>query len=147
MCIRDSGFSGNPWGELEGVANRTDFDLSTHAKHSGEDLSFFDQATGERYTPYVIEPAAGLTRSVMAFLCDALTEEEVPNAKGGTDTRTVLRLDRRLAPVKVAVLPLSRNEKLSPKAKDLAAELRKYWNVDFDAVSYTHLTLPTNREV
>ncbi|WP_287001559.1 glycine--tRNA ligase [Gordonia sp. UBA7860] len=126
------GFSGNPWGELEGVANRTDFDLSTHAKHSGEDLSFFDQATGERYTPYVIEPAAGLTRSVMAFLCDALTEEEVPNAKGGTDTRTVLRLDRRLAPVKVAVLPLSRNEKLSPKAKDLAAELRKYWNVDFD---------------
>ena len=126
------GFSGNPWGELEGVANRTDFDLSTHAKHSGEDLSFFDQATGERYTPYVIEPAAGLTRSVMAFLCDALTEEEVPNAKGGTDTRTVLRLYRRLAPVKVAVLPLSRNEKLSPKAKDLAAELRKYWNVDFD---------------
>jgi len=126
------GFSGNPWGELEGVANRTDFDLSTHAKHSGEDLSFFDQATGERYTPYVIEPAAGLTRSVMAFLCDALTEEEVPNAKGGTDTRTVLRLDRRLAPVKAAVLPLSRNEKLSPKAKDLAAELRKYWNVDFD---------------
>ncbi|MDF3280362.1 glycine--tRNA ligase [Gordonia sp. N1V] len=126
------GFSGNPWGELEGVANRTDFDLSTHSKASGEDLSFFDQASGERYTPYVIEPAAGLTRSVMAFLCDALTEEEVPNAKGGTDTRTVLRLDRRLAPVKVAVLPLSRNEKLSPKAKDLATELRKNWNVEFD---------------
>ncbi len=126
------GFSGNPWGELEGVANRTDFDLSTHSKHSGEDLSFFDQATGERYTPFVIEPAAGLTRSLMAFLCDAYTEEEVPNAKGGIDTRTVLRLDRRLAPVKVAVLPLSRNEKLSPKARDLAAELRKNWTVDFD---------------
>ncbi|GAB90110.1 glycine--tRNA ligase [Gordonia rhizosphera] len=126
------GFHGNPWGELEGVANRTDFDLSTHSKHSGEDLSFFDQASGERYTPYVIEPAAGLTRSFMAFLCDAYTEEEVPNAKGGTDTRTVLRLDRRLAPVKVAVLPLSRNEKLSPKAKDLAAELRKHWSVEFD---------------
>ncbi|WP_279106514.1 glycine--tRNA ligase, partial [Gordonia paraffinivorans] len=126
------GFTGNPWGELEGVANRTDFDLSTHSKHSGEDLSYFDQATGERYTPYVIEPAAGLTRSLMAFLCDAYTEEEVPNAKGGTDTRTVLRLDRRLAPIKVAVLPLSRNEKLSPKARDLAAELRKNWNVEFD---------------
>ncbi len=126
------GFAGNPWGELEGVANRTDFDLSTHSEHSGEDLSFFDQASGERYTPYVIEPAAGLTRSLMAFLCDALVEEEVPNAKGGTDTRTVLKLDRRLAPIKAAVLPLSRNEKLSPKARDLAAELRKHWNVEFD---------------
>jgi glycyl-tRNA synthetase len=126
------GFAGGEWGELEGVANRTDFDLSTHMKHSGEDLSFFDQASGEKYVPYVIEPAAGLTRSLMAFLCDAYTEEQVPNAKGGTDSRTVLKLDRRLSPVKVAVLPLSRNEQLSPKAKDLAAELRKYWNVDFD---------------
>ena len=126
------GFAGNPWGELEGVANRTDFDLSTHSEHSGEDLSFFDQASGDRYTPYVIEPAAGLTRSLMAFLCDVLVEEEVPNAKGGTDTRTVLKLDRRLAPIKAAVLPLSRNEKLSPKARDLAAELRKHWNVEFD---------------
>ncbi|WP_188490025.1 glycine--tRNA ligase [Williamsia phyllosphaerae] len=126
------GFSGSPWGELEGVANRTDFDLSTHSKHSGEDLSFFDQTSGERFTPYVIEPAAGLTRSFMAFLCDALVDEEVPNAKGGTDTRTVLKLDRRLAPVKVAVLPLSRNEQLSPKAKALAAELRQHWNVEFD---------------
>ncbi len=126
------GFSGNPWGELEGVANRTDFDLSTHSKHSGEDLSFFDQASGDRYTPYVIEPAAGLTRSLMAFLCDALVDEEVPNAKGGTDTRTVLKLDRRLAPIKVAVLPLSRNEQLSPKAKALATELRQHWNVEFD---------------
>ena len=126
------GFAGGEWGELEGIANRTDFDLSTHIKHSGEDLSFFDQATGERYTPYVIEPAAGLTRSLMAFLCDAYTEEQVPNAKGGTDTRTVLKIDRRLAPVKVAVLPLSRNEQLSPKAKALAAELRQNWNVEFD---------------
>ncbi|WP_328858305.1 glycine--tRNA ligase [Williamsia herbipolensis] len=126
------GFAGSPWGELEGVASRTDFDLSTHSKHSGEDLSFFDQASGERYTPYVIEPAAGLTRSFMAFLCDALVDEEVPNAKGGTDTRTVLKLDRRLAPIKVAVLPLSRNEQLSPKAKALAAELRQHWNVEFD---------------
>ncbi|NLV78329.1 MAG: glycine--tRNA ligase [Rhodococcus sp.] len=125
-------FQGSEWGELEGVANRTDFDLSTHAEHSGVDLSFFDQAANERYTPYVIEPAAGLTRSLMAFLVDAYVEDEAPNAKGGVDKRTVLRLDRRLAPVKAAVLPLSRNADLSPKAKDLAAQLRKNWNVEFD---------------
>ncbi len=126
------GFTGNEWGELEGVANRTDFDLSTHTKHSGTDLSYFDQASGERYVPYVIEPAAGLTRSLMAFLVESYVEDEAPNTKGGVDKRTVLRLDPRLSPVKVAVLPLSRNEALSPKARDLAAELRRYWNVDFD---------------
>jgi glycyl-tRNA synthetase len=126
------GFQGNPWGELEGVANRTDFDLSTHSKHSGSDLSFYDQATETRYVPYVIEPAAGLTRSLMAFLVDAYTEDEAPNAKGGVDKRTVLRLDPRLAPVKAAVLPLSRHADLSPKARDLAAELRKSWNIEFD---------------
>jgi glycyl-tRNA synthetase len=126
------GFQNNPWGELEGIANRTDFDLSTHTKHSGVDLSFYDQATDTRYTPYVIEPAAGLTRSFMAFLIDAYHEDEAPNAKGGVDKRTVLRLDPRLAPVKAAVLPLSRNAELSPKARDLAAELRQCWNVEFD---------------
>jgi len=126
------GFTGSEWGELEGIANRTDFDLSTHAQHSGKELSYFDQTTNERWVPYVIEPAAGLTRSLMAFLVEAYDEEEVPNAKGGTDTRTVLHLDPRLAPVKAAVLPLSRNEQLSPPARDLAAELRKRWNVDFD---------------
>ena len=126
------GFQGNPWGELEGVANRTDFDLSQHTKHSGVDLSYYDQASDTRYVPYVIEPAAGLTRSLMAFLVDAYTEDEAPNAKGGVDKRTVLRLDPRLAPVKAAVLPLSRHEDLSPKARDLGAELRKYWNVEFD---------------
>ena len=125
-------FAGSEWGELEGIANRTDFDLKTHAEHSGKDLQFFDQASGERWTPYVIEPAAGVNRSMMAFLIDAYTEEQVPNAKGGTDTRTVLKLDHRLAPVKAAVLPLSRNEDLSPKARALAAELRGFWNVDFD---------------
>jgi len=125
-------FAGSEWGELEGIANRTDFDLGTHSKHSGKDLSYFDQASGERWTPYVIEPAAGVNRSMMAFLVDAYAEDEAPNAKGGVDTRTVLRLDPRLAPVKVAVLPLSRNEQLSPAARDLAAELRGYWNVDFD---------------
>ena len=126
------GFSSGEFGELEGVANRTDFDLSTHSQHSGEDLSYFDQSKDERYTPYVIEPAAGLTRSLMAFLVDSYTEDEAPNAKGGTDTRTVLKLDRRLAPIKVAVLPLSRDEKLSPVAKDLAQQLRAEWAVDFD---------------
>ncbi|MEL0274084.1 MAG: glycine--tRNA ligase [Pontimonas sp.] len=126
------GFSSGEFGELEGVANRTDFDLSTHSKHSGADLSFFDQALDERWTPYVIEPAAGLTRSLMAFLVDAFHEDEAPNAKGGVDKRTVLRLDRRLAPIKAAVLPLSRHEELSPLAQKVAGDLRQYWNVEFD---------------
>ena len=126
------GFAGSDWGELEGIANRTDFDLTTHSKHSGTTLEYFDQAKGEHYTPYVIEPAAGLTRSLMAFLVDAYAEDQAPNTKGGVDTRVVLKLDPRLAPVKAAVLPLSRNEALSPKARDLAAQLRQYWNIDFD---------------
>ncbi|KUM30121.1 glycine--tRNA ligase [Arthrobacter sp. EpRS66] len=126
------GFQGSEWGELMGVANRTDYDLSSHAKASGAELTYFNQATGERYTPYVIEPSFGLTRSMMAFLVDAYTEDEAPNTKGGVDKRTVLKLDPRLSPVKAAVLPLSRNENLSPKAKELANELRKRWNIDFD---------------
>lgn len=125
-------FAGSEWAELEGIANRTDYDLTTHANSSGTDLSYFDQEVDERWTPYVIEPAAGLTRAVLAFLLDSYDEDEAPNSKGGVDKRTVLRLDRRLAPVKVAVLPLSRNADLSPKAKDLAAMLRMTWNVDFD---------------
>ncbi|MEC3977196.1 glycine--tRNA ligase [Amycolatopsis sp. H20-H5] len=124
--------AGQEWGELEGVANRTDFDLTTHSNHSGVDLSFFDQATKQRFRPFVIEPAAGVGRSMMAFLIDAYEEEEVPNAKGGVDTRAVLKLDYRLAPFKVAVLPLSRNADLTPKARDVASALRKHWNVDFD---------------
>ena len=126
------GFKGSKWGELEGVANRTDYDLSVHAKGSGEDLSYYDQANDERWIPYVIEPAAGLGRSMMAFLVDAYNEEEAPNAKGGTDKRVVLRLDRRLAPIKVAVLPLSKKEELSEPARKLADKLRAHWNVDFD---------------
>ncbi|MGV0427424.1 glycine--tRNA ligase [Corynebacterium pyruviciproducens] len=125
-------FQGSTWGELEGIANRTDFDLGTHMKHSGEDLRYFDQATGERYLPYVIEPAAGLGRAMMAFLVDAYEEEEVPNAKGGTDKRTVLHLDPRLAPVKVAVLPLSKKDTLTPVAEEIAQTLRQHWNVDYD---------------
>ncbi len=125
-------FGGSEWAELEGIANRTDFDLRTHSEHSGTDLTFFDQETGERWTPYVIEPAAGLSRCVFAFLLDAYDEDSAPNTKGGVDTRTVLRFDPRLAPVKVAVLPLSRNADLSPKAKAIAADLRRTWSVEFD---------------
>jgi glycyl-tRNA synthetase len=125
-------FAGSEWGELMGVANRTDFDLKTHSEGSGVDLSFFDQAKNERWIPFVIEPAFGLTRALMAFLADAYHEDEAPNTKGGVDKRTVLRLDRRLSPVKVAVLPLSRNEQLSPVARSLAADLRKFWNIEFD---------------
>jgi glycyl-tRNA synthetase len=126
------GFTGQEWGELEGIANRTDFDLTTHSNHSGVDLSFYDQASESRYRPYVIEPAAGVGRSMMAFLIEAYTVDQAPNAKGGVDERVSLKLDRRLAPVKAAVLPLSRNADLSPKARDLAAALRKHWNVEFD---------------
>jgi glycyl-tRNA synthetase len=126
------GFPGSEWGELEGIANRTDFDLSTHARASGQDLSYLDAESGERYIPYVIEPAAGVDRSMLVFLMDAYAEDEAPDASGKLEKRTVLRLDQRLAPVKAAVLPLSRNEDLSPKARDLAAELRKSWNVEFD---------------
>ena len=125
-------FAGSEWGELMGVANRTDFDLTTHSEGSGVDLSYFDQTKNERWIPFVIEPAFGLTRALMAFLADAYHEDEAPNTKGGVDKRTVLRLDRRLSPVKVAVLPLSRNEQLSPVARSLAADLRKYWNIEFD---------------
>ncbi|MDQ1646767.1 MAG: glycyl-tRNA synthetase [Cryptosporangiaceae bacterium] len=125
-------FAGTEWGELEGIANRTDFDLNAHSKASGVDLSFFDQEAGERWTPFVIEPAVGVDRSVLTFLLDAHTEDEAPNAKGVMEKRTVLKLDYRLAPIKAAVLPLSRNTDLSPKARGLAAALRQHWNVDFD---------------
>jgi glycyl-tRNA synthetase len=126
------GFTGSEWGELEGIANRTDFDLSTHSEHSGKDLSYLDPETNERYTPYVIEPAAGLTRSLMAFLVEAYDEDEAPNTKGGVDKRTVLHLDPRIAPVKAAVLPLSKSDQLLPTAEALAKELRGAWNVDLD---------------
>jgi glycyl-tRNA synthetase len=126
------GFGATEFAELEGIANRTDFDLKTHTEHSGVDLSYFDQERDTRWIPYVIEPAAGLTRAVLAFLLDAYTVDEAPNAKGVLEQRTVLRLDYRLAPVKVAVLPLSRHADLSPSARDVATELRKHWHIDFD---------------
>jgi glycyl-tRNA synthetase len=127
-------FIGSEWGELEGVANRTDFDLSSHQAASGIDLTYLDQES-ERFTPFVIEPAAGADRGTLVFLMDAFAEEEAPDAKGNMEKRTLLKLDPRLAPVKVAVLPLSRNADLSPKAKDIAALLRKRWTTEFDDAS------------
>jgi glycyl-tRNA synthetase len=128
-------FPGSEWGELEGIANRTDFDLTTHGKASGQDMSYLDPESGERYVPFVVEPALGVDRTLLVHLLDAYTEDEAPDAKGKLEKRTVLRLDPRIAPVKVAVLPLSRNADLSPKARDVAAELRRYWNADFDDAS------------
>ncbi len=116
-----------PWGwdELEGIANRSDFDLKQHAEHSGQDLRYFDAEANVRFFPYVIEPAAGATRTAFAFLIDAYQEEEVEG-----ETRVVLKLDPRLAPYQVAVLPLSK--KLSPEAGLLADGLRRQFMVDFD---------------
>jgi len=118
-----------PWGwdELEGIANRTDFDLKAHSESSGEDLRYFDQQKDERYYPYVIEPSGGLTRSAFAFLLDAYDEEEVRG-----DTRVVLRLHPRLAPIKVAVLPLSKKPELVGVTHEVAEALRPHWNIEVD---------------
>ena len=115
------------WSELEGIANRTDFDLRAHSDASGTDLSYFDQAEGERYTPYVIEPAAGATRATLAFLVDAYTVEEVDG-----DERTVLKLDPRLAPTKVAVLPLSKKDTLRPTARRVFDVVKGEFMSDYD---------------
>ena len=118
-----------PWGfdELEGIANRTDFDLKAHMDKSGKDLTYFDQESGERFVPYVIEPAAGATRTTFAFLLDAYDEEEVRG-----ETRTVLRLDKRLSPIKVAVLPLSKKPQLTEVSAALAQDLRSSFAVEHD---------------
>ena len=115
------------WGELEGIANRGDFDLSAHAAASGEKLEYFDQATGERYVPHVVEPAAGATRAMMAFLLAAYDTDVVND-----ETRTVLRLDHRLAPYKVAVLPLSKKDTLTPTSREVLSLLQPHWMVDYD---------------
>jgi glycyl-tRNA synthetase len=120
------------WSELEGIANRTDFDLKAHAAHSGEDLSYYDSDTEERFVPFVIEPAVGVERPTFAFLIDAYREEEAPTASGKLERRTVLGIDKRLAPYKVAVLPLSKNADLAPAAENLATEVRRHFVCDFD---------------
>ncbi len=109
------------WGELEGIANRTDFDLKAHSEHSGVRLEYFDQASGERYVPHVIEPAAGATRTMMAFLIAAYDEDEV-----GGERRSVLRLHPRLAPYQVAVLPLSKKPELAPLTEEILAACRRH---------------------
>jgi glycyl-tRNA synthetase len=125
-------FPGMGWSELEGIANRTDFDLKAHSEHSGEDLSYFDTETENRYVPYVIEPALGVERCALAFLIDAYREEEAPTASGKMEKRAVLRLDKRLAPWKVAVLPLSKHADLTPVAEGIAADVRRRYVTDFD---------------
>ena len=114
------------WGELWGIADRTDYDLTQHSNHSGETLDYFDPETNERYIPYVIEPSLGVERALLALLCDAYDEEQIDEK----DVRTVLRLHPALAPFKAAVLPLSK--KLSDKAAEVYADLAKRFNVDFD---------------
>jgi glycyl-tRNA synthetase len=118
-----------PWGwdELEGIANRTDFDLKQHAEHSGNDLRYFDQESGDRFFPHVIEPAAGATRTTFAFLMDAYHEETVND-----ETRTVLKLDPRLAPYQLAVLPLSKKPELIEPATKLAESLRRKYMLEMD---------------
>ena len=119
------------WGELWGIADRTDYDLKRHQEHSGKDLTYFDQETGEHYIPYVIEPSLGADRMALAFLCDAYDEEVVGQDKNGKDDiRVVLHLHPALAPFKVAVLPLSK--KLAPKAQEVHDMLSKHFMVDYD---------------
>ena len=115
------------WGELEGIAQRTNFDLNQHATHSGQKLDYFDQSTGERYVPFVIEPAAGVNRAMAAFLLAAYEEDEI-----GGEARTVLRLHPRLAPYKVAILPLSKKDSLLPIARDIFDRLGERYMVEYD---------------
>ena len=122
---------GNGWGELWGIADRTNYDLGRHQEASGKSLEYYDQEKGEHYIPYVIEPSLGCDRVALAFLCEAYDEEVVgTDKKGNADVRTVLRLHPALAPYKAAILPLSK--KLSPKAEEIYRELRKDFMVDFD---------------
>ncbi len=115
------------WSELEGIANRGDFDLTQHAKASGKEFLYFDAEANEKYVPFVIEPSAGVDRSVLAFLIDAYEEEDV-----GGEKRTVVHLHPALAPIKVAVLPLSRNEKLTPLARSVYRQLCSSFVTDYD---------------
>ncbi len=114
------------WGELWGIASRTDFDLKQHQEHSGQDMLYFDQEKNEKYVPYCIEPSLGADRVTLAFLCEAYDEEELE----GGDVRTVLRFHPALAPIQMAVLPLSK--KLNAEATEVLELLQKYYNVEFD---------------
>lgn len=113
------------WGEIQGIANRTDFDLKAHSERSGHSLTYFDQAAKKRFTPYVVEPSAGVDRAAMTFLVDAYTEEKAPTADGGVQKRVLLKLHPAIAPVKVAALPLSRNQRLAPLAREVYDKVRR----------------------
>ncbi len=119
------------WGELWGVADRTDYDLTQHQNTSGQDMTYFDQERNEHYIPYVIEPSLGVERSVLAFLCNAYTEEVLTDANGKEDVRVVMKFHPALAPYKAAILPLAK--KLAPVAEPIHEELSKYFMVDYDA--------------
>ena len=118
------------WGEVVGVANRTDYDLRAHTAASGQEISYFDNDTGQHIVPYVVEPAFGVDRAVMTFLTDAYTESEAPTASGGVERRVLLKLHPKLAPVKVAILPLSRNERLTPLARRVFDTVRRSGGID-----------------
>jgi len=120
------------WQEVEGIANRTDYDLRAHQEASGEDLTYFDQEKEERWLPWVVEPAVGVDRLMLTFLVDAYRVDEAPPAKGDVEKRTFLALHRDLAPVKVAVLPLSRNDQLLPEAHRLHDMLKSLWIAQYD---------------
>ena len=122
-----------PWGwaELEGIANRTDCDLRAHADATGQDLTYFDEEAKERYYPYVIEPSGGVDRATLAFLLDSY-DEETDRSQGKEEVRAVLKIHRHIAPVKVALLPLSRNEKLTPTAKEVHALVRQHFATQYD---------------
>ena len=123
------------WGELEGIANRTDFDLRRHNEFSGETLTYFDEESKEHYFPYVIEPSGGVDRATLAFWLDSYDEEPDPPTAGGQarqTVRVVSHLHRKLAPVTVAVLPLSRNQRLLPTARTIYDLLRRSFNTQFD---------------
>jgi glycyl-tRNA synthetase len=121
-------FAGSEWGELEGIANRGNFDLTQHTEFSGEKLEYFDQASGDRYVPHVIEPAAGADRATLAFLVDSYDEEQTPEG----ETRTVLKLHPRLAPVKVAVLPLVRKDGQPELAREVVDALKSQFQTEYD---------------
>ena len=119
------------WGELEGIANRADYDLKRHGEASGEDLTYFDDEIKERYYPFVIEPSGGVDRAALAFLLDAY-DEEPDNTSSKEEKRVVLKLHKNIAPIKVALLPLSRNEKLTPVARQVHELVRRRFATQFD---------------
>jgi glycyl-tRNA synthetase len=120
------------WGEIEGIHNRTDYDLSRHEQFSSKTMKYFDEESKEKYTPFVIETSAGASRSFMAFLVDSYREEEAPTAEGGSELRTVLKLHPGLAPTKIAIFPLVNRDGMPEIARKIESDLRKTFRVFYD---------------